>query len=99
MFGERLKEVRSDHNDTQASLAQKLNVSIFTVRSWEREKSAPSYEMLVTICSMYHVSADFLLGITREDPMFNFGHTDELTTENRRILKAFENFLLHEQNR
>ena len=36
MVGERLAEIRKDHNDTQAVLAKKLNVSVTTVRSWEQ---------------------------------------------------------------
>ena len=61
MIGERLAEVRKDHNDRQADLAQKLHVTLYTVRSWEQEKSAPSHEMLVRICRLYQVSSDYLL--------------------------------------
>ena len=49
MVGERLAEIRKDHNDTQAVLAKKLNVSVTTVRSWEQEKSSPSHDALVAI--------------------------------------------------
>lgn len=70
MIGERLSEIRKDHGDTQASLAQKLNVSIPTVRAWEQEKSAPGHEMLVDICRLYHVSADYLLGLSSVDPAY-----------------------------
>lgn len=41
MIGERLSEVRKDHGDTQAKLAQKLEVSLPTVRAWEQEKAPP----------------------------------------------------------
>ena len=49
MVGERLAEIRKDHNDTQAVLAKKLNVSVTTVRSWEQEKSSPSHDALVAL--------------------------------------------------
>ena len=63
MIGERLAEIRKDHGDNQDDLARKLNVSVFAIRSWEQEKSAPSHEMLVRVCRLYQVSSDYLLGL------------------------------------
>ena len=83
MIGERLKEVRKDNRDTQSALAQKLNVSLSTVKSWEREKSAPSHELLVQICKLYNVSADFLLGISDDDPLWKKEKNDKLTQQNK----------------
>ena len=68
VIGERLAEVRKDHKDRQADLAEKLHVTLYTIRSWEQEKSSPSNEMLVRICMLYHVSADYLLGLSNHDP-------------------------------
>ncbi len=97
MIGERLKEVRRDKHDTQASLAQKLNVSLSTVKSWERDKSAPSHELLVQICKMYNVTSDFLLGISDEDPLWNREKHNQLSQQNKELLKAFEEFIIHKQ--
>ena len=69
VIGERLAEVRKDHKDRQADLAEKLHVTLYTIRSWEQEKSSPSNEMLVRICMLYHVSADYLLGLSNHDPL------------------------------
>ena len=66
MIGERLQDIRKDNQDTQRMLAEKLKVSIATVQSWEQEKSAPNHDMLVAICRLYQVSADYLLGIPSE---------------------------------
>ena len=97
MIGERLKEVRKDHKHTQQALAELLKVSVSTVQSWEQDKSAPSHELLVTICRLYQVSADFLLGLTDDDPLFR--KEDHLSPENRSALQRFEAFLLQDQNR
>ena len=59
MIGERLQEVRKDHGDTQKDLAAKLDVVFHTVSSWEQGKSEPSHDLLVKICNLYQVSADF----------------------------------------
>ena len=97
MIGERLKEVRKDHKHTQQTLANLLKVSVSTVQSWEQDKSSPSHELLVAICRLYHVSADFLLGLTDDDPLFRKG--DQLSPENRSALQRFEAFLLQDQNK
>ena len=97
MIGERLQEIRKDNNDTQATLAAKLQVSVATVQSWEQDKSSPSHEMLVTICRMYQISSDYLLGLTDEDAFYIQQRQKTLSSENLHLLKRFESFLLHEQ--
>lgn len=99
MIGERLKEIRSDHGDTQAGLAKKINVSKFTVQSWEQGKSEPSHSMLVRICRIYGVSSDFLLGLTDDDPIFARMQQEKLNEQNRILLKEFASFLEKKQIR
>lgn len=99
MLGERLAEIRKDHGDTQISLARKLNVTHFTVSSWKQEKSSPSYEVLVSICKLYQVSADYLLGLTRVDPMYvQRRRLENFSREELEELKDFEEFLLWRKN-
>ena len=44
MLGERLALTRKYFGHTQDDLAEKLSVSIATVRSWERDISSPPHE-------------------------------------------------------
>ena len=81
MIGERLKEIRKDRGDTQATLAKKLKVSLATVKAWESERSSPSHEMLVAICKLYHVSSDYLLGLSNIDPLFFEQNKKKLSTK------------------
>lgn len=97
MIGERLQEIRKDNGDTQQSLADKLHVSLHAVRCWEQEKSDPSHDTLVAICRLYHVSSDYLLGLTDEDVTHTLYRRKKLSPENQAILKRFETFLLLEQ--
>lgn len=99
MIGDRLKEIRGDFGDTQQDLANKLNVSKFTVQSWEQEKSSPSHELLVKICRLYGVSSDFLLGLSDVDPVFSARREQKLNDENLNTLRKFENFLINEQKK
>ena len=49
--------------------AKELGVSQPTLSSWESERKAPSIEGLIRMSEYYHVSTDFLLGLTTEsDP-------------------------------
>lgn len=88
MIGELLAEVRKDHRETQKDLADHLHVSIATVRSWERENSSPSHEMLIAICKLYDVSADYLLGLTRIE------RPEEFTREEMAQIREYEEFLI-----
>ena len=97
MIGERLAEVRKDHNDRQADLAEKLNVTLYTVRSWEQEKSSPSHDMLVKICRLYHVSSDYLLGLSDRDPLLYESEPAAQNARDVRLLHEFAEYLQKKQ--
>lgn len=99
MIGERLQEIRKDHGDTQQSLADKLNVSLYAVRCWEQDKSSPSHDTLVSICRLYNVFSDYLLGLSDNAPLDQQLYQTSLSTENMAVLKRFASFLINEQNR
>lgn len=88
MIGERLAEIRKDHGDRQYDLAQKLNVTVSAVRSWEQDKSSPSYETLVSICKLYDISSDYLLGLSRVE------REEEFSKEELAQLREYQTFLL-----
>lgn len=95
MFGERLAEIRKDHGHKQADLAQRLNVSLATVRSWEQGKSSPGYETLTEICRMYHITSDYLLGLSDVYPLYQTEETQTLFDETElQALKEYKAFLL-----
>jgi transcriptional regulator with XRE-family HTH domain len=94
VVGERLSEIRKDHNDTQATLADYLKVSVSAIRSWEQEKSSPPHDMLVSICRHYQVSADYLLGLSDVDPAYiQRQRLERFTKEELAELKNYEAFL------
>ncbi len=100
MIGELLAEIRKDHGDKQTDLAQKLNISVATVRSWEQEKSSPPHEMLVAICRLYNVSADYLLGLSNVDPAYmQRKRLNRFSDEELDEIKLFEEFLLWKKNK
>lgn len=67
MIGERLAELRKDKNLSQKELAEVLNISTYTVSSYEREKSTPDDEMKIKIAKFFNISLDYLLGLISEE--------------------------------
>ena len=94
MIGERLAEIRTDHGDTQTTLANKLHVSCFTVSSWVQGKSSPGHEMLVKICRLYNVSSDYLLGLVDDDSKLRQRRQVGLSKEELAAIREFEEFLV-----
>ena len=98
MIGERLAEVRKDHGDTQAALAKRLRVTLSAVRSWEQEKSSPSHEMLVAICRLYHISSEYLLGLSNVDPAYEQRkRISAFSQKELDMLRDYEKYLLWRQ--
>jgi len=67
MIGERLVDLRKDAGLTQDQLAAILNINKHSISAYEREKSEPPDEIKVAMARYFHVSVDYLLGIT-DDP-------------------------------
>lgn len=67
-FSERLKELRKLSGDSQRTLAKKLYVAQGTVSMYEQGRARPTFETLAAICRLYGTSADYLLGLTDDDP-------------------------------
>ena len=95
MIGERLSEIRKDHGDKQSDLAKKLNVTVSAVRSWEQQKSSPAHEILVSICRLYHVSSDYLLGLSDVDPAYvQRRRLEHFSQKELAELKNYEQYLM-----
>ena len=71
MLGERLQELRKDHGLSQQDLADKLNVSIHTISSYERNRSVPDDTMKMEIAKLFDISLDYLLGLVDEPYSFH----------------------------
>ena len=95
MLGERLAEIRKNYHDTQKSLADKLGLTVPTVRTWERDKASPSHEVLIALCKLYGTSADYLLGLTDIDPSDEARkQRQRLTEEEQNEMHRYEEYLL-----
>ncbi|MCI9241516.1 helix-turn-helix domain-containing protein [Oscillibacter sp.] len=64
---ERLRKLRKDHGISQRALAELLGISQQTYSRYERGQRNPSVETAYVLARLYHVSMDYLAGIT-DDP-------------------------------
>lgn len=64
-----LKALREQHGYTQKELAEKLNVHVDTVHSWEHQKSIPPTERLVDLALLFHVPVSTLIGYPVKETM------------------------------
>jgi transcriptional regulator with XRE-family HTH domain len=62
-FGEKLKRLRTEAGFTQADLAKRLNVTKAVVSYYELQERMPSPEVLKKLANIFHVTADYLLGL------------------------------------
>lgn len=61
-FSNRLKELRKKNGYSQKQLANRLGVSPALISAYETGSRLPSYDNLLSLANIYHVSTDFLLG-------------------------------------
>ena len=66
-FGGKLKELRTGAGMTQVQLAQQLGVTKSVVSFYELQERTPSPEILVKLTGIFHVSADYLLGLDKSE--------------------------------
>lgn len=76
-FGERLKKMRLQEGMTQQQLAERLGVTKSVVSYYELQERYPSPEILVKLASIFHVSTDFLLGLTKSESILLTGLNDD----------------------
>ena len=99
-YCKKLRDLREDSDLTQQQVAEILGTSQTMYARYERGANELPIRHLTKLCSLYRVSADYILGIdnTNDGQAAAFpAHGKGLTQENRKILRKFERFLLNEQ--
>ncbi len=65
-FAERLKYLRNEKELGQVELAHKLGVSKCIISYWENGLREPTMSNLIAIADFFHVSIDYLVGLTED---------------------------------
>lgn len=76
--GERIRKLRIAQGFTQARLAEILHVSKAAVCKWESNTNLPKIMELKNMSSLFHVSADYLLGLANRSAIEQLGSEKKL---------------------
>ena len=71
MIGERIAHLRSLHKMSQKDLAEKIGVSKGTVKNWETYAAEPCASNIRSLCSIFNITSDFLLGLSDKYTLFH----------------------------
>lgn len=85
-IGERLRELREKENLNQESMGEILGVDRRTISHFERGDRNFSISILLSYSLYFNVSADYLLGIERENPSKSLRDMGETLQEMADIL-------------
>ena len=66
-FGDRLRICRIQMGMNQSDLARSVGLQAAAVSKYEKNQSSPNVETLTAICKVLSVSADWLLGLPRDN--------------------------------
>ncbi|MBR3973740.1 MAG: helix-turn-helix transcriptional regulator [Oscillospiraceae bacterium] len=67
-FGEKIKLLREEKEMNQSELGRAVNMTQRKVSYIERDRYEPGLKDIRALCSFFNVSADYLLGFSRNLP-------------------------------
>ena len=90
MICDRIKQLREQAGYSQAQLAKRLDVTRSSVNAWEMGLSMPTTQYVVTLAKLFHVSADYLLGLTASSSIVLDGYTQEEIELLYKLIRYFD---------
>jgi len=76
IFKERLQQLRKEANLQQKELGAKVGMSANAISMMETGNRETTFEKLVRLAEFFHVSTDYLLGVT-DDPTWRGAEKEE----------------------
>ena len=92
MICDTIKELRERAGVSQAVLAKRVGVTRSAVNAWEMGLSIPTTQYVAQLAQLFHVSADFMLGLDNTEAIYIGG----LSEGEKHILYSMLNYF---QNR
>jgi transcriptional regulator with XRE-family HTH domain len=91
-LGENLRKARERMGWSQTFVCQKLGISNSTLSGYERGYREPDADMISTFAEIYHVSADYLLGRTKQSaqPSAEQPHTSDQSSTEEQIKQLMD---------
>ena len=88
MICDTIKELRERAGLSQSALAKKVGVTRSAVNAWEMGLSIPTTQYVAQLAQLFHVSADFRLGLDNTEAIYIGG----LSEEEKQILYSLLNY-------
>ena len=89
-FGKRLKALRYKKHMTQADLSDRLGVTKSVISAYENGVRMPSYDILIQISRIFHVTTDSLLGLETKQEIDVSGLNEEEGLALINLIKAMQ---------
>lgn len=90
MISNKIKELREQAGFSQSQLAKRLDVTRSSVNAWEMGLSAPTTQYIVALAKLFHVSADYILGLETEQTISLRGYSQEEIALILHLLQYFD---------
>ena len=84
LIGAKIKELRNSCRFTQKELAELVGVTRSTIAAYENDSRTPSFEVLIKLATVFHVTTDTIL-LNRSSSILE---VDGLTTEQIQVVKT-----------
>ena len=86
----RMRDLREDADLTQREVAKVLGTSQTMYARYERGANELPLRHLIALCRLYHVSADYLLGLTASSSIVLDGYTQEEIELLYKLIRYFD---------
>ena len=77
MVADKIKTLREQKGLTQTELSKMLGITRSSVNAWEMGISVPSTQYVVELARIFHVSTDYILGVSATATVGVSGLTEE----------------------
>lgn len=91
-FGERIKERRWQMGFTQKDLADKLGITGSAISSYENNTRLPSFEILIKMSRVFHMTTDELLGCAERDKAMCIDITGLSEQQKKNVMQMVETY-------
>lgn len=85
-----IKALRTAKRLTQSEFAERIGVTKSTVSAYENGTRLPSYDVLIRVTRVFHVTTDFLLGCGERDSLDVTGLTREQIESIQDIVATYQ---------
>jgi len=96
-IGKKILELRKENEVTQEQLGKILSVGKTTISNYENEYSTPDAENIAKIAKYFHVSADYILGLTNKKEKDIHNNSNENVTTRNNLEKIIQDYVINKE--